>query len=211
MAAEWAERAAAMTPSTHRADWTARVGRAGRWFADAGEIGRARALLEGSLDAMPPGDGRAAAMLTLAQIEGWDEGGAAVIRRIEQALGEATDPDLRARLRLGIAVEPDIAGVARAIAETEMAIAELTGSARRTRSGPSRRVPISSRRRFGSPPGSPSIGRRSSRRSHCSTNSRVEVPMATSERRACVPTRWSGSGGWTLTNSSGRMPIKSGT
>ena len=42
MAAEWAERAAAMTPSTDRAEWTARIGRAGRWFADAGEIGRAR-------------------------------------------------------------------------------------------------------------------------------------------------------------------------
>jgi DNA-binding NarL/FixJ family response regulator len=125
MAAEWAERAAAMTPSTDRGDWTTRIGRAGRWFADAGEIGRARALLEGSLDAMPPGDGRAAAMLTLAQMEGWDAGGTAVIRCIERALGEATDPDLRARLRLGIAVEPDTAGVARAIHETKMAIAEL--------------------------------------------------------------------------------------
>ena len=128
MAAEWAERAAAMTPSMDRADWTARVGRAGRWFADAGEIGRARALLEGSLDAMPPGDGRAAAMLTLAQIEGWDEGGAAVIRRSERALEEATDPDLRARLRLRIAAEPDIAGVVRAIDETERVIAELTAA-----------------------------------------------------------------------------------
>lgn len=128
MAAEWAERAAAMTPSTDRADWTARVGRAGRWFADAGEIGRARKLLEGSLDDMPPGDGRAAVMLALAQIEGWDEGGAAVIRRCERALDEATDPDLRARLRLRIAIEPDTAGVVRAIEETERAIAELTAA-----------------------------------------------------------------------------------
>ncbi|MGZ8438184.1 MAG: helix-turn-helix transcriptional regulator, partial [Candidatus Limnocylindrales bacterium] len=96
-----------------------------RWFADAGEIGRARELLERSLDVMPPGNGRAAAMLTLAQIEGWDEGGAAVIRRSERALGETTDPDLRARLRLRIGIEPDTAGVMRAIAETEMAIAEL--------------------------------------------------------------------------------------
>ena len=128
MAAEWAERAAAMTPSTDRADWTARVGRAARWFADAGEIDRARRLLEGSLDDMSPGDGRAAAMLTLAQIEGWNEGGAAVIRRTERALDEATDPDLRARLWLRIAVEPDTAGVVRAIAETERAIAELTAT-----------------------------------------------------------------------------------
>jgi DNA-binding NarL/FixJ family response regulator len=128
MAAEWAERAAAMTPSTDRAEWTARVGRAGRWFADAGEIGRARELLEGSLDAMPRGNGRAAAMLTLAQVEGWEQGGAAVIRRSERALDEATDPDLRARLRLRIAVEPDTAGVVRAIAETEMAIAELSAA-----------------------------------------------------------------------------------
>ena len=128
MAAEWAERGAAMTPSTDRAAWAARVGRAGRWFADAGEIGRARELLEESLDAMPPGDGRVAAMLTLAQIEGWNEGGAAVIRRSERGLNEATDPDLRARLRLRIAVEPDTAGVDRAIAETEAAIGELTAA-----------------------------------------------------------------------------------
>jgi DNA-binding CsgD family transcriptional regulator len=125
MAAEWAERAAVMTPSTQRAEWTARIGRAGRWFADAGEIRRARDLLAGSLDAMPRGDGRAAVMLTLAQIEGWDEGGAAVVRRSERALEEAIDPDLRARLRLRIAIEPDSVGVARAIVETEATIAEL--------------------------------------------------------------------------------------
>jgi DNA-binding CsgD family transcriptional regulator len=129
LAAVWAERAAAMTPSTEPAAWAARIGRAGRWFADAGEIGRARDLLAGSLDAMPPGDGRAAVMLALAQIEGWEEGGAAVVRRSEQALGEAIDPDLRARLRLRIAIEPDSAGVARAIAETDAAITELMAAA----------------------------------------------------------------------------------
>jgi DNA-binding NarL/FixJ family response regulator len=125
MAAEWAERAAMMTPAEDRSGWTVRIGRAGRWFAEAGEIARGRGLLLGSLETMPAGDERAAAMLTLAQIEAWEAGGKASIRRCEQALQEAIDPDLRARLRLRIAVEPDTAGVDRAIRETEAAIEEL--------------------------------------------------------------------------------------
>jgi DNA-binding CsgD family transcriptional regulator len=128
MAADWMERAIRATPRHDVEAWSRRITIAGGWFADAGDIGRARHLLEESVGSMPGGDRRGRAMLVLAQIVGWDEGGDAVVAHCEAALAEATDPDLRARLRLRIATESDVISLDRAIAEVDAAAAELAAA-----------------------------------------------------------------------------------
>jgi DNA-binding CsgD family transcriptional regulator len=125
VAAGWAEVAARLTPDAEPERRATRLSTAGRWFADAGEIERARALLERSVAELPAGDPRARARLALAQLSGWDGGPAVVVRGCEEALAEARDPDLRARIRLRLAGEPDVLGFAATIAHTAAAIAEL--------------------------------------------------------------------------------------
>ena len=125
VAAGWAEAAARLTPDDDRPGRASRLLAAGKWFADAGEIERARDLLQGAVDGLPAGDARARGLLSLAQLSGWDGGPAAVVRGCEAALAEAVDPDLRARIRLRLAVEPDAIGFRAAIEHTEAAIAEL--------------------------------------------------------------------------------------
>jgi len=125
IAADWAERAAGLTPHDDLDGWAVRTTRAGRWFADAGEIARARALLTAVVERVPAGDTRAVAMLTLAQMAGWDDGGNAVITWCDRALAEAADPDLRARLLLRIAFELDAAGLERAREVADEAVRTL--------------------------------------------------------------------------------------
>ena len=125
MAADWMERAAALTPAGERDAWAARITRAAAWRADSGEIDRARRMLEDALPAIPAGDRRAAAMLLLAQIVGWRDGSAAVVAACRSALAEAVTADLRARLRLRIATEAEVVGAAGALAEIDDALAEL--------------------------------------------------------------------------------------
>ncbi len=129
VAAEWAERAVAMTPSDDRAAWTARATRAGRWLAEAGEIGRARTLLTEAMPSMPAGDGRAAARLVLAQMVAWEGEAEAALMWCEAGLEEAVDAALRARLLLRIAFQTEDLDTSRAIEATEAAIAELDGPA----------------------------------------------------------------------------------
>jgi DNA-binding CsgD family transcriptional regulator len=125
VAAGWAEAAARLTPDEDGAGRASRLIEAGRWFADAGEIERGRGLLERAIADLPPGDTRAAARLSLAQLSGWDGGPAAVVSGCEAALAEARDPDLRARIRLRLAGEPDVLGFGSAIGHADAAIAEL--------------------------------------------------------------------------------------
>ena len=125
MAADWMERAAALTPSHEQDAWAARVTRAAAWRADSGEIDRARSMLEAAIPAIPTGDRRAEAMLHLAQIVGWEHGAAAGVAACRAALAEAVAPDLRARLRLRLATEVDLLGAADALAEIDAALVEL--------------------------------------------------------------------------------------
>ncbi len=125
MAADWMERAAALTPSGANDAWAARITRAAAWRADSGEIDRARSMLEAALPAIAAGDRHAEAMLHLAQIVGWGEGAAAVVAACRDALGEAVGPNLRARLRLRIATEVELLGAADALAELDAALADL--------------------------------------------------------------------------------------
>lgn len=129
MAADWMERAAALTPSGANEAWAARITRAAAWRADSGEIDRARSMLEAAIPAIARGDRRAEAMLHLAQIVGWAEGAAAVVAACRDALAEAVAPNLRARLRLRIASEVELLGAAGALAEIDAALADLADRA----------------------------------------------------------------------------------
>jgi len=125
MAAEWAGQAAARTPPEEVAAWAVRTTRSARWLADAGEIERARERLIDVVERASPGNDRADAMLLLAQIDAWDRGGGATLEWGDRGLGEATDPDLRARLLLRIAFVFDATGLERALAATDEAVAIL--------------------------------------------------------------------------------------
>ncbi|MEO5884995.1 MAG: AAA family ATPase [Candidatus Limnocylindrales bacterium] len=125
VAAGWAEAAAQLTPPDDAERRGARLTTAGRWFAESGEVERGGELLRQAEAALPAGDARAAARLALAQVEGWDHGPAAVVRRCEAALADARDPDLRARIRLRLAGEVDVLGSAAALEQAEAAVREL--------------------------------------------------------------------------------------
>lgn len=126
MAADWAERAAAITPPDDLLARGERRIRAGRWSAEAGELDRGRALLTTAIADLPAGDIRARARLTLAPIVGWDEGAAVDVATSQAALEEANDPRLRARLWLRIAFHQDFVGVAGALEATDRAVDALS-------------------------------------------------------------------------------------
>ena len=130
MAAEWAEAAARLTPGDAPDLAAARSTRAGRWFAESGQVERAQAILREAVAAMPAGDARAAARLVLAQIAGWEHGPAAVIRDCQAALADALDPELRARIRLRMAGQSDELGTAAALEQAGAAIRELESMSR---------------------------------------------------------------------------------
>lgn len=125
VAAGWAEAAARLTPDDAPAERATRLSRAGQWFAESGEVERGRRLLQEAIAGMPAGDARGAARLALAQTAGWEGGPAAVIRGAEAALSDATDQDLRARIHLRLAGEPDHLGTAVALAHANAAAREL--------------------------------------------------------------------------------------
>lgn len=128
MAAEWAEVAARLTRPGDEIDRARRLIRAAHWFGESGEVERAVEILDRVLVEMPPGDVRATAGLQRAKMAGWAEGAAETLRRCEEALRDATDPDLRARILLRIAGEQGVAG-ARSIGAAEEAVRTLDAMA----------------------------------------------------------------------------------
>jgi DNA-binding CsgD family transcriptional regulator len=123
MAAEWDEVAARLTPPDDVAARGTRLIRAARWFGETGEVERAVAILDRVMAEMR-GDLRASAGLLRAQIAGWEESPAEVVRRCEAALEDATDPQLRARILLRLGGEPVVSGE-RALSASEEAVRTL--------------------------------------------------------------------------------------
>ena len=99
IAAELAELAAQRTPTgDHGARWR-RLIEAGLRHATAGDLARARALLEPLISEIPPGPRRAEVLLNLADFR-WDDAGEA-IELAERALAEAgSDDACRARVHM---------------------------------------------------------------------------------------------------------------
>ena len=99
VAAELAELASQRTPTTdHDARWR-RLIEAGLRYATAGDLARARALLEPLTNEIPPGPRRAEVLLNLADFR-WDDAGAA-IELGERALAEVgSDDACRARIHM---------------------------------------------------------------------------------------------------------------
>jgi len=99
VAAELAELAAQRTPTEDiEARWR-RLIEAGLRYATAGDLPRARALLEPLTNEIPPGPRRAQVLLNLADFR-WDDAGAA-IELAERALAEVGDDDSsRARIHM---------------------------------------------------------------------------------------------------------------
>jgi DNA-binding CsgD family transcriptional regulator len=97
VAADLAELSAQRTPTDDREARWRRLIEAGLRNATAGDLGRARALLEPLVDEIPPGRMRARVLLNLADFR-WDDAAAAG-RLAESALAEAGDDEaLRARI-----------------------------------------------------------------------------------------------------------------
>ena len=129
VAAELAEAAADRTPpdqarrgrsSPHPAR-RAGSARSGPW------IGRGPSSTQ-TIAGMPAGDARAEAGELAAQMAGWVEGSAALLRRATAALDDARDPDIRARLLLRIAGQEDVIGGTEALRRIDEAIALLRAS-----------------------------------------------------------------------------------
>ena len=99
VAAELAELAAQRSPTKDRKDRWRREIEAGLRHATAGDLTRARALLEPLTNEMPPGPLRAKVLLNLADF-GWDDARAA-IELAERALADVGDDDVsRARIHM---------------------------------------------------------------------------------------------------------------
>src|SRR5215472_576808 len=128
-AAELAELAAALSPPDRvSARWRRRAD-AGGYLFRAGDTARARRHLEALVGEMPAGRDRAEALLILATILSYNEGMAAAIPMLEQALGEASASRvLQARVHLKIASYSDLADAARHI-EAGLALAQRAGDA----------------------------------------------------------------------------------
>ena len=123
IAAELTETAATLTPTDQTEVRLERMTRAGRWFAESGDVERGTALLDRVADEAPPGDTRARALGARSQIAGWNEGAGAAIATAERALDDAIDPALRVRLLLSLAFELDTVDLARAQAFADAAVA----------------------------------------------------------------------------------------
>ena len=99
VAAELGELAAQRTPAVDREARWRRLIEAGLRYATAGDLVRARSLLEPLIDEIPPGPQRAGVLLNLADF-GWDDTGAA-IELAERALAEVGDNHAcRARIHM---------------------------------------------------------------------------------------------------------------
>jgi DNA-binding CsgD family transcriptional regulator len=99
VAAELAELSAQHTPTDDREARWRRLIEAGLRYATAGDLGRARGLLEPLANEIPPGPVRAGVLLNLADFR-WDDA-AAAIQLAECALAEAGgDDSLRARIHM---------------------------------------------------------------------------------------------------------------
>jgi DNA-binding CsgD family transcriptional regulator len=104
VAAELAELAAALTPPDRLAARWRRRADAGAYLFRAGDTARARRHLEALAGEMPAGRDRAEALLVLATILAYDEGEAAAVSMLGQALGEAAASRvLQARIHIEIA------------------------------------------------------------------------------------------------------------
>jgi DNA-binding CsgD family transcriptional regulator len=121
VAAELAVRAAALTPATEGDAIGRRRLAAGRHIWLAGDLPRARTILSGLVEELPPGSLRAEALLELA----WASGGSEVEELGAQALDEASqDPAVGSRIRRQRALLRIAQGdVAAARAEADMAVA----------------------------------------------------------------------------------------
>ena len=128
VAAELAELAAQRTPTEQpEARWR-RLNEAGLRYATAGDLRRARALLEPLTDEIPSGPQRADVLLNLADFR-WDDPEAAVVLA-ERALAEAGDDDAcRARIHMLLSSRVLQAGAGPALRHIRAALeaAERTG------------------------------------------------------------------------------------
>jgi DNA-binding CsgD family transcriptional regulator len=128
VAAELAEMAAARTAFEDAGDRARRRVLAARWLGEAGDVGRARAILDETIAAMPADDARAEAGELAAQMAGWVEGSTALLRAANAALADARDPFIRSRLLLRIGGELDVIGAATALRHIDEAIEVLQAS-----------------------------------------------------------------------------------
>ena len=90
--------ASRLTPASDATDFQRRVLSAAESFIQAGDPGRARAILEAHVDRSPPGPDRAGALRLLADVRSGDDW-EAKLELLDHALAEAgADPGLRGRL-----------------------------------------------------------------------------------------------------------------
>ena len=109
-AGELQERAASLTPADDVAGRRARALRAAAHFFHAGDRARSRALLTPLLDLHPSPDERARALQLLGRVCGDESSFADAIDLLGQALGCATEPELRAAIELDLAFVANAAG-----------------------------------------------------------------------------------------------------
>jgi DNA-binding CsgD family transcriptional regulator len=95
----------------------------------ASDFPRAHALLAELRATLPPGDLRARALLTLAQIDYWQDGETAALMLAEQALADAADPLQQARCQTDIAMYAGTVDVEHAAHAAHAALALLDGRA----------------------------------------------------------------------------------
>jgi DNA-binding CsgD family transcriptional regulator len=95
----------------------------------ASDFPRAHALLVELRETLAPGDLRARALLTLAQIDYWQSGETAALVLAEQALADAADPLQRARCQTDIATYAGTVDVPKAAQAADAALALLDGHA----------------------------------------------------------------------------------
>jgi DNA-binding NarL/FixJ family response regulator len=91
----------------------------------ASDFRAAKALLDELRAALPPGDLRARALLTLVEIEYWRSGESAATALAEEALADARDPVLRARCHASVALYGGTVDLPKAAAAAREALALL--------------------------------------------------------------------------------------
>lgn len=95
----------------------------------ASDFRGSRALLEELRDVLGPGELRARALLTLAEIEYWRSGESAAMAVSEEALAATADPVLRARCETQIAMHAATVDLPKAAAAAQAAVDLLDGTA----------------------------------------------------------------------------------
>jgi DNA-binding CsgD family transcriptional regulator len=130
-AAELAERAVALTPGEALDDIARRRITAARLCLDAGDLAKARTLLEGVMASAAPGPLRAEALGRLAEVRGRSEGNPIATDLLLQALAEpGVDDGQRATIFGSLAWNMSVSGDSRAAtqyAESALALAEKLG------------------------------------------------------------------------------------